>query len=143
MDRGKRNSALLKMPYGRGAAFEKSLQILERPRWDRSPTGGFLPVWRWSSRAENWETMRPYLLGAPRGSRSSLFVNQETALAMKKICMSMAESGMFGPHEDGINAQASCENPVALAMKEGGAEAPPRCHPRAAICNSAALRSML
>lgn len=53
--------------------------------------------------------MRPYLLGAPRGSRSSLFVNQETALVVKNICISMAESGMSGPHEDGINAQASCE----------------------------------
>ena len=56
-----------------------------------------LPVWRWSSRAERWEVMRPYLLGAPHGSRSSLFVDQETALAMKKAYMAMVESGMFGP----------------------------------------------
>ncbi|UWP93721.1 hypothetical protein K3X13_04220 [Aliiroseovarius crassostreae] len=56
-----------------------------------------LPCWRWSSRAEKWETMRPYLLGEPHGSRSSLFVDQETALAMKRIYMSMVESGMFGP----------------------------------------------
>lgn len=56
-----------------------------------------IPVWRWSSRAENWETMRPYLLGAPHGSRSSLFVSQDTALAMKKIYLAMVESGMFGP----------------------------------------------
>lgn len=56
-----------------------------------------LPVWRWSSRAESWETMRPYILGAPHGSRSSLFVSQETALAMKKVYMAMVESGMFGP----------------------------------------------
>ena len=60
-----------------------------------------LPVWRWSSRAENWETMRPYLLGAPHGSRSSLFVSQETALAMKKVYMAMVESGMFGPMKMG------------------------------------------
>lgn len=60
-----------------------------------------LPVWRWSSRAENWETMRPYMLGAPHGSRSSLFVSQDTALAMKKIYMAMAESGMFGPMKMG------------------------------------------
>lgn len=60
-----------------------------------------LPVWRWSSRAENWEAMRPYLLGAPHGSRSSLFVSQETAMAMKKVYMSMVESGMFGPIKTG------------------------------------------
>jgi hypothetical protein len=56
-----------------------------------------LPCWRWSSRAESWETMRPYLLGIPHGSRSSLFVSQDTALAMKDIYMSMVLSGMFGP----------------------------------------------
>ncbi|WP_318579654.1 hypothetical protein [Ochrobactrum sp. AN78] len=60
-----------------------------------------LPVWRWSSRAESWETMRPYLLGAPHGSRSSLFVSQETALAMKKVYLAMVESGMFGPVKTG------------------------------------------
>jgi len=56
-----------------------------------------LPCWRWSQRAETWETMRPYLLGEPHGSRSSLFVTQETALALKKIYLSLVESGMFGP----------------------------------------------
>jgi len=56
-----------------------------------------LPMWRWSERAEKWETMRPYLLGEPHGSRSSLFVDQETALAMKKAFLAMVESGMFGP----------------------------------------------
>lgn len=56
-----------------------------------------LPCWRWAQRAVTWETMRPYLLGVPHGSRSSLFVSQDTALAMKKIYLSMIESGMFGP----------------------------------------------
>jgi hypothetical protein len=56
-----------------------------------------VPCWRWASRAETWETMRPYLLGAPHGNRSSLFVSQETALAMKRVYMAMVESGMFGP----------------------------------------------
>lgn len=55
-----------------------------------------LPCWRWSSRAETWENMRPYLLGEPHGSRSSLFVDQETALAMKRAYIAMVESGMFG-----------------------------------------------
>lgn len=56
-----------------------------------------LPVWRWAERAETWETMRPYLLGQPHGSRSSLFVTQDTALAIKKIYLAMVDSGMFGP----------------------------------------------
>lgn len=56
-----------------------------------------LPCWHWSTRAERWEVMRPYLLGEPHGSRSSLFVDQETALAMKRAYMAMVESGMFGP----------------------------------------------
>jgi hypothetical protein len=56
-----------------------------------------LPCWRWAQRAETWESMRPYLLGVPHGSRSSLFVSQDTALAMKKIHLAMMESGMFGP----------------------------------------------
>ena len=55
-----------------------------------------LPVWRWAERAETWETMRPYLLGEPHGSRSSLFVTQDTALAIKKIYVAMVESGMYG-----------------------------------------------
>jgi hypothetical protein len=55
-----------------------------------------VPGWRWAQRPESWETMRPYLLGRPHGSRSSLFVTQETATAMKKIYMAMVDSGMFG-----------------------------------------------
>jgi hypothetical protein len=55
-----------------------------------------LPVWRWAQRPETWETMRPYLLGEPYGNRSSLFVTQDTALALKKIYLSMVDSGMFG-----------------------------------------------
>ncbi|CAO3435356.1 hypothetical protein [Azospirillum doebereinerae] len=60
-----------------------------------------LPVWRWADRAETWETMRPYLLGEPHGNRSSLFVTQDTALAMKKIYLAMVETGMFGPLKSG------------------------------------------
>lgn len=56
-----------------------------------------LPCWRWAQRAETWETMRPYLLGEPHGGRSSLFVGQETALAMKHVYMAIVQSGMFGP----------------------------------------------
>jgi|TARA_Y100000815_G_C13298859_1_gene483801 hypothetical protein len=41
------------------------------------------------------------MLGAPLGSRSSPFVSQDTAFAMKKIYMATAESGMFGPMKMG------------------------------------------
>lgn len=53
--------------------------------------------WQSATRAERWDTMRPYLLGQPHGARSSLFVDQETALAIKKMHNAMNESGMFGP----------------------------------------------
>lgn len=56
-----------------------------------------IPHWRFSTAAETWETMRPYFLGEPHGSRSSLFINQETGLAIKKIWNSLIYTGMFGP----------------------------------------------
>lgn len=54
-------------------------------------------MWHCSDVGERWETMRPYFLGSPHGSRSSLFVTQKTALAMKRAYMAMVDSGMFGP----------------------------------------------
>lgn len=54
-------------------------------------------MWHGAEVGERWETMRPYLLGDPHGSRSSLFVSQETAMAMKRVYMAMVEFGMFGP----------------------------------------------
>lgn len=56
-----------------------------------------LPCWHWSQVAETWETMRPYFLGQPHGSRSSLFVNQETGQAIKKVWNALIYTGMFGP----------------------------------------------
>lgn len=56
-----------------------------------------VPCWRWAEVAETWETMRPYLLGSPHGSRSSLFVSQETGQAIKKIWNALIYTGMFGP----------------------------------------------
>jgi hypothetical protein len=56
-----------------------------------------LPCWTSAEVAETWETMRPYFLGRPYGSRSSLFVNQETGQAMKKIWEALIHTGMFGP----------------------------------------------
>lgn len=55
-----------------------------------------VPCWQWSEVAETWETMRPYFLGQPCGARSSLFVNQETGQALKKIWESLIYTGMFG-----------------------------------------------
>lgn len=56
-----------------------------------------IPCWAWSDVAETWESMRPYLLGQPHGSVSSLFVNQESGQAIKKIWNSLIFTGMFGP----------------------------------------------
>ena len=56
-----------------------------------------VPCWEWTTRGETWETMRSYFLGSPHGSRSSLFVNQETGLTMKKIWNTLINTGMFGP----------------------------------------------
>ena len=56
-----------------------------------------LPHWRSSEVAETWETMRPYFLGSPHGSRSSLFLSQETGQTIKKIWESLIKTGMFGP----------------------------------------------
>jgi len=56
-----------------------------------------LSCWELAELGETWETMRPYFLGSPHGSRSSLFLNQETALTMKKIWHLLINTGMFGP----------------------------------------------
>lgn len=56
-----------------------------------------IPCWTWSQVAETWESMRPYFLGSPHGSRSSLFVTQETGQAIKKIWEALIYTGMFGP----------------------------------------------
>ena len=56
-----------------------------------------VPCWTSAQLAETWETMRPYLLGCPHGSRSSLFVNQETGQVIKKIWNALINTGMFGP----------------------------------------------
>ncbi|RWR31311.1 hypothetical protein D2T31_04735 [Sinirhodobacter populi] len=53
--------------------------------------------WHWTSLGESWETMRGYFLGEPHGARSSLFVSQDTAMAMKRIWLAIIESGVFGP----------------------------------------------
>lgn len=53
--------------------------------------------WREAQLAETWETMQTYFLGTPNGSRSSLFVNQETGQALKKIWNDLIYTGMFGP----------------------------------------------
>ncbi|MEZ0224621.1 MAG: hypothetical protein ACAH83_08720 [Alphaproteobacteria bacterium] len=56
-----------------------------------------MPCREGSTYGETWETMRPYFLGSPHGSRSSLFVSQETALTMKKIWELIINTEMFGP----------------------------------------------
>jgi len=59
-----------------------------------------LPSWRHAEVGETWETMHPYFLGSPHGKRSSLFVSQDTAMAMKKVYAAMNDAGVFGPMYD-------------------------------------------
>ena len=56
-----------------------------------------LRCWTGAAVAETWETMRPYFLGQPCGSKTSLFVNHETGQAMKKVWDSINQAGVFGP----------------------------------------------
>ncbi|WP_256078355.1 hypothetical protein [Massilia sp. YIM B04103] len=56
-----------------------------------------IPCWESAQVAETWESMRPYFMGRPHGSRSSLFVNQETGQALKKVWNTIIFTGMFGP----------------------------------------------
>jgi len=46
---------------------------------------------------ETWWNIRSHILGAPGGARSSLFVNQNTGVHMRRILEAMNNSGMFGP----------------------------------------------
>lgn len=56
-----------------------------------------LACWRNAQVAETWKTMSTYILGQPCGSRSSLFVNEETGQALKTIWNALINTGMFGP----------------------------------------------
>lgn len=56
-----------------------------------------IPHWRDAKVAESWETMRPYILGRPHGSRSSLFVDEKTGQSMKNFWNLMINTGMYGP----------------------------------------------
>lgn len=56
-----------------------------------------IPCWRSAQVAETWKTMAPHILGRPCGSRSSLFINQETGQALKTLWNNLINTGMFGP----------------------------------------------
>lgn len=56
-----------------------------------------LPTWSTAHHAETWDTMRNYFLGLPCGSRSSLFVNEKTGQALKKLWQAVIQTGVFGP----------------------------------------------
>lgn len=56
-----------------------------------------LPCCEWAEYGETWESMRSDFLGSPHGSRSSLFVSQDTGLTMKKVWNLLIHTGMFGP----------------------------------------------
>lgn len=56
-----------------------------------------LRYWQRAEVAETWETMRPYFLGSPHGSRSSLFVSETTGTAMKRVWQAIIGAGVYGP----------------------------------------------
>ncbi|MGM8931367.1 hypothetical protein [Salinicola halophyticus] len=55
-----------------------------------------IPCSEWSQVAETWESMRPYFLGSPHGSRSSLFIDQESGQKIKTVWNQVIGTGMFG-----------------------------------------------
>jgi|TARA_Y100000746_G_scaffold34706_1_gene26015 hypothetical protein len=78
-----------KKPIHMGKTIPKSMAVpllLERE----------LPSWRTAQCAETWETMRPYFLGEPHGSRSSLFIDQDTGQVLKSLWNQIINTGMFG-----------------------------------------------
>ena len=112
-----------KLPYRAGASIraeklnvklynEGTTAVLVRCDWDKSllEDGTIcssvamplllekeLPCWSWAQVAETWESMRHYFLGVPHGSRSSLFINQQSGQAMKKAWEAIIATGMYGP----------------------------------------------
>jgi len=56
-----------------------------------------LSAWDWAECGETWDDMRRYILGSPCGSRSSLFVNQETGSALKEVFELLNKHELFGP----------------------------------------------
>jgi len=81
--------------------------VLVKCVWDQSLRQQRMTIARWLENeirfchkaevAETWDNMRSYFLGSPHGSRSSLFVSEETGSAMKRIWNSIIESGAYGP----------------------------------------------
>lgn len=61
-----------------------------------------MSTWAGADFAETWDTMKPYFLGQPHGARSSLFVDQESGAALKKIWNQLINTGMFGPIKVGV-----------------------------------------
>ncbi len=56
-----------------------------------------LSGWDLATCGESWEDMRRYILGTPCGSRSSLFVNQETGKALREVFELLNRHELFGP----------------------------------------------
>jgi hypothetical protein len=67
--------------------------------------------------AETWWNIRSNILGAPHGSRSSLFVNQHTGVHMRKILDAMNNSGMFGPIKESSLEMLSPKKRNAISEK--------------------------
>lgn len=60
-----------------------------------------LRVSKFAEFAEPWDVIHPHLLGRPHGKRSSLLINQETGMKIKKLWELLNGSGMFGAIKGG------------------------------------------
>jgi hypothetical protein len=56
-----------------------------------------LPGWTSTTCGESWDDMRRHILGIPCGSRSSLFVNQDTGKALREVFELLNRHELFGP----------------------------------------------
>ena len=56
--------------------------------------------WENAQSGEPWSRMKKYMLGAPHGDVSSLFVDMHTGRAIKKLFNTMNDAGLFGEVRD-------------------------------------------
>ena len=55
-----------------------------------------LSDWERSEYAQTWENVSYCMLGSPHGQLSSLFINRETGLKMRKVWQAVCAAGVWG-----------------------------------------------
>ena len=51
--------------------------------------------WEQAEYAQSWENISYCMLGSPHGQLSSLFINRETGLKMRKVWQAVCAAGVF------------------------------------------------